>query len=185
MKRTVLLVFAGLLLAGVISDTLNLTSPTTTPRDAEILKKLEEISRTNARAFAEKFFASDSLLSMKPASQVITTDCKEYLEEGSKFSIAQIEEIGFEQFWKRKDELIEALETYRNRCGYFFSALFVTDVSTQSSLLLMVGDKGFIRRIGYPNVEPGIYELGNVVSRKKQLLPYFIHCLRQTATTAA
>jgi manganese-dependent inorganic pyrophosphatase len=60
----------------------------------------------------------------------------------------------------------------------------VTDVSTQSSILLIVGDKEFIRRIGYPNVEPGIYELGNVVSRKKQLLPYFIHCLRQAATTA-
>jgi manganese-dependent inorganic pyrophosphatase len=175
---------AGLLLAGVVSDTLNLTSPTTTPRDAEILKKLEEISGTNARAFAEKFFASGSLLTMKPASQVITTDCKEYVEANAKFSIAQIEEMGFEQFWKRNAELIEALETYRGRNHYFFSALFVTDVSTQSSLLLIVGDKGFIRRIGYPNVEPGIYELGNVVSRKKQLLPYLIHCLRQASTTA-
>ncbi len=175
---------AGLLLAGVVSDTLNLTSPTTTPRDAEILKKLEEISGTNARAFAEKFFASGSLLTMKPASQVITTDCKEYIEGNAKFSIAQIEEMGFEQFWKRNAELIEALEAYRSRNKYFFSALFVTDVSTQSSLLLIVGDKGFIRRIGYPNVEPGIYELGNVVSRKKQLLPYLIHCLRQASTTA-
>ena len=176
---------AGLLLAGVISDTLNLTSPTTTPRDAEILKKLEDISGANAKAFAEKFFASDSLLSMKPAVQVITTDCKEYLEGNTKFSIAQIEEIGFQQFWKRKDELIEALEAYRRRSDYFFSALFVTDVSTQSSLLLVVGDKAFVRRIGYPNVEPGVYELGNVVSRKKQLLPYFIHCLRQAATTVS
>ncbi|HTV75842.1 MAG TPA: putative manganese-dependent inorganic diphosphatase [Candidatus Baltobacteraceae bacterium] len=175
---------AGLLLAGVVSDTLNLTSPTSTPRDAEILKKLEEISGANARAFAEKFFASGSLLTMKPASQVITTDCKEYVEGNAKFSIAQIEEMGFEQFWKRNVELIEALEAYRSRNKYFFSALFVTDVSTQSSLLLIVGDKAFVRRIGYPNVEPGIYELGNVVSRKKQLLPYLIHCLRQSSTTA-
>jgi manganese-dependent inorganic pyrophosphatase len=175
---------AGLLLAGVISDTLNLTSPTTTPRDAEILKVLEEISGTKAGTFAEKFFASDSLLSMKPATQVITTDCKEYVEGNAKFSIAQIEEIGFQQFSKRKDELIEALEAHRKRAGYFFAALFVTDVSTQSSLLLIVGDKAFIKRIGYPNVEPAVYELGNVVSRKKQLLPYFIHCLRQTSTTA-
>ena len=171
---------AGLLLAGIVSDTLNLTSPTATPRDAEILKKLEQISGTNARAFAEKFFASDSLLTLKPASQAITTDCKEYVEGGSKFSIAQIEEIGFEQFWKRKNELIESLRVYRQRSNYLFATLLVTDVTAQNSLLLVVGDEEFIRGIGYPCLEPGIYELQDVVSRKKQLLPYLIHCLRQT-----
>jgi len=175
---------AGLLLAGIVSDTLNLTSPTATPRDAEILKKLEEISGTNARKFAENFFASSSLLALKPAPQAITTDCKEYVEEGAKFSIAQIEEIGFEQFWKRKNELVESLETYRRRNVYFFSALLVTDVVAQNSLLLVVGDEAFIRRIGYPQPEPGVYELQDVVSRKKQLLPYFIHCLRQTGAPA-
>lgn len=175
---------AGLLLAGVVSDTLNLTSPTATPRDAEILKKLEEISETNASRFAEKFFASDSLLTLKPAPQAITSDCKEYVEESVKFSIAQVEEIGFDQFWKRKDELIETLEAYRRRCGYFFSALLVTDVSTQNSLLLTVGDEAFIKRIGYPGLEPGIHELREVVSRKKQLLPHLIHCLQQRGTSA-
>lgn len=171
---------AGLLLAGVVSDTLNLTSPTTTPRDVEILKKLEDISQTNARNFAEKFFASASMLTLKPAPQAITVDCKEYNEENRKFSIAQVEEIGFEQFWKRKDELIASLEVYRKRADYFFSALLVTDVVTQNSLLVIVGDEKFIERIGYPCVEPCIFELRDVVSRKKQLLPYLIHCFRQS-----
>jgi manganese-dependent inorganic pyrophosphatase len=173
---------AGLLLAGVVSDTLNLTSPTTTPRDAEILKKLEELSRVNARDFTEKLFASGSLLTLKPAPQAITTDCKEYVEDGVKFSVAQIEEIGFDQFWKRKDELLEALEAYRRRRAYFYSALLVTDVVRQTSLLLVVGDEEFTKRIDYPRVEAGIYELRDVVSRKKQLLPYLTHCLRQSAT---
>jgi manganese-dependent inorganic pyrophosphatase len=169
---------AGLLLAGIVSDTLNLTSPTATPRDGEILKRLEQISETNARAFAEKFFATSSLLTLKPAPQAITTDCKEYLEERAKFSIAQVEELGFEQFWKRKSELVEALEAYRARHGYFFSALLVTNVSTQSSLLVIVGDGDLIQRISYPPLEQGIYEMREFVSRKKQLLPYLIHCLR-------
>ena len=171
---------AGLLLAGLVSDTLNLTSPTTTTRDAEILKKLEDISQVNARAFTEKLFASGSLLTLKPAPQAITTDCKEYAEGGAKFSVAQIEEIGFEQFWKRKDELLAALEVYSSKRTYFFSALLVTDVTTQNSLLLVVGDEKFIKRIDYPRREPGIYELRDVVSRKKQLLPYLTHCLRET-----
>ena len=64
--------------------------------------------------------------------------------------------------------------------AYHFSALLVTDVTTQSSLLLAVGDEKFIKRIDYPRLEPGIYELRDVVSRKKQLLPYLTHCLRET-----
>lgn len=170
---------AGLLLAGLVSDTLNLTSPTTTPRDAEILKKLEQLSNVNAGKFTESLFASGSLLTLKAAPQAITTDCKEYIQDDVKFSVAQIEEIGFDQFWKRKDELLEALEAYRGRRSYFFSSLLVTDVVNQSSLLLVVGDQQFIKRIDYPRLEPGVYELRDVVSRKKQLLPYFTHCLRQ------
>lgn len=171
---------AGLLLAGLVSDTLNLTSPTTTSRDAEILKQLETISGVNAREFTEKLFASGSLLTLKSAPQAIATDCKEYTELGAKFSVAQIEEIGLEQFWKRKDELLTALEMYRDKRHYLFSALLVTDVAMQSSLLLAVGDEKFIKRIDYPRCEPGIYELRDVVSRKKQLLPYLTHCLRET-----
>jgi manganese-dependent inorganic pyrophosphatase len=170
---------AGLMLAGVVSDTLNLTSPTTTTRDMEVLKKLEQLSQVNAREFTEKLFASGSLLTLKPAPQAITTDCKEYAENGFKFSVAQIEEIGFEQFWKRKEEILAALETYRASRAYFFSTLLVTDVTTQCSLLLVVGDEKFIKRIDHPRLEPGIYELRDVVSRKKQLLPYLTHCLRE------
>jgi manganese-dependent inorganic pyrophosphatase len=171
---------AGLLLAGLVSDTLNLTSPTTTQRDVEILKQLEQLSGVNARDFTEKLFASGSLLTLKSAPQAIATDCKEYAEMGAKFSVAQIEEIGFEQFWKRKDELLGALEDYRAKRAYMFSALLVTDVATQSSLLLVAGEEKFTRGIDYPRVEPGIYELRDVVSRKKQLLPYLTHCLRET-----
>ena len=171
---------AGLLLAGVVSDTLNLTSPTTTTRDREILERLEKLAKVNAREFTEKLFASGSLLTLKPAPQAITTDCKEYRENGAAFSVAQIEEIGFDQFWKRKEELLLALEAYRAKRAYHFSSLLVTDVTTQCSLLLVVGDEKFIKRIDYPRLEPGIYELRDVVSRKKQLLPYLTHCLRET-----
>src|SRR5262249_19189956 len=115
----------------------------------------------------------------RPASQAITTDCKEYAENGVRFSVAQIEEIGFSQFWKAKSELLYALESYRQARGYFFSALLVTDVNSQSSMLLAAGDAHFISRIDYPRIEPGVYELKDIVSRKKQLLPYLTHCLEE------
>ena len=170
---------AGLLLAGLVSDTLNLTSPTTTDRDRQVLSRLETISGTNAREFTEKLFASGSVLISKSAAQAITTDCKEYRELRRLFSVAQIEEIGFEQFWKRKDEVLHALEEYRGQHSYFFSALLVTDVVEQSSLLLIAGASALQKEVGYPEVEKGIYELAGVVSRKKQLLPYLTHCLEK------
>jgi len=170
---------AGLLLAGLVADTLNLTSPTTTARDAEVLSKLEKIAEVNAREFTEKLFASGSLLTLKPAPQAVTTDCKEYREDGATFSVAQIEEIGFDQFAKRKDELLAALTEYQRHHNYLFSALMVTDVTRQCSMLLVAGAKRFVDRIDYPKVEPGIFELREVVSRKKQLLPYLTHCMQR------
>jgi manganese-dependent inorganic pyrophosphatase len=170
---------AGLLLAGLVADTLNLTSPTSTVRDAEVLAKLEKIAEVNACEFTAKLFASGSLLTLKPAPQAVTTDCKEYHEGAATFSVAQIEEIGFDQFAKRKDELQAALTEYQRHHGYLFSALMVTDVTRQCSMLLVAGTKRFLERIDYPKVEPGIFELREVVSRKKQLLPYLTHCLQQ------
>jgi manganese-dependent inorganic pyrophosphatase len=175
---------AGLLLAGLVSDTLNLTSPTTTLIDREVLGRLEKISGVNARDFTEKLFASGSLLTHRSAAQAISTDCKEYQEDGVRFSVAQIEEIGFTHFWKRKAELLDALESYRHSRGYLFSALLVTDVNSQSSLLLAVGDSRFTSRLDYPRVESGVYELKGIVSRKKQLLPYLTHCLEQARIQA-
>jgi len=170
---------AGLLLAGLVSDTLNLTSPTTTDCDREVLTRLEKITGVNAREFTDKLFASGSLLTLKPAPQAITTDCKEYQENGATFSVAQIEEVSFDQFWKRKDELLTALEEYRRGRNYLFSALMVTDVTNQQSLLLVAGKKEFIAKIHYPEPEPGVFDIGNIVSRKKQLLPYLTHCLQR------
>ncbi len=168
---------AGLLLAGLVSDTLNLTSPTTTPRDAAVLTRLEAIAQVDATRFTEKLFSSGSVLTAKPAAQAITTDCKEYSERGHRFSVAQIEEVGFEQFNARKTEVAAALEAYRSNHEYLFSALLVTDVVVQNSLLLVAGEGGFLRTIGYPEREPGVFELNGVVSRKKQLLPFLTDCL--------
>lgn len=170
---------AGLLLAGLVSDTLNLTSPTTTPRDAEILTTLEKITRINAARFTEKLFESGSVLIAKPAAQAITTDCKEYAEDNRLFSVAQIEEIGFDQFHKRKDEVMTALREYQQSRQYHFSALLVTDVVRQGSLLVISGEEDFLKQIDYPEIEPGIYELIGVVSRKKQVLPFLTQCLKR------
>jgi manganese-dependent inorganic pyrophosphatase len=169
---------AGCLLAGLVSDTLNLTSPTSTRRDAEVLAILEQLAGVNAKEFIDKLFSSGSVLTSKSPLEAITTDCKEYSEGGRTFSVAQIEELGFDQFWKRKAEVVEALNEYCASKRYFFSALLVTDVVRQTSLLLLAGDRSYRQKVHYPEDEPGIFKMVGVVSRKKQLLPYLTQSLR-------
>jgi len=170
---------AGLLLAGLVADTLNLTSPTATEHDREVLWLLEKVAGVNAREFTDKLFASGSVLTTLPAAQAVTSDCKTYEHQGVTFSVAQIEEVGFDQFRKRQDELRTALEADRAAKGCAFAALLITDVVRQTSLLLVAGDPALLRRVDYPEREPGVFELADVVSRKKQLLPYLTELLDQ------
>ena len=135
------------------------------------------MSGMNAREFTEKLFASGSVLVSRPAEQAVTTDCKEYVEQGKRFSVAQIEEIGFTQFWNRKDEVVQAVQRYCAENGYYMAALLVTDVVSQTSLLVLAAPDAFHNLINYPEVEEGIYKLEGVVSRKKQLLPFLTHSL--------
>jgi manganese-dependent inorganic pyrophosphatase len=170
---------AGILLAGIVSDTLNLTSPTTTDIDRDVLGILEAMAKVNAKEFTEKLFASGSVLVSRPADQAVTTDCKEYVEEGLRFSVAQIEEIGFTHFWERKNDVVEAVQKYCSEKGYYMAALLVTDVVSQISLLVIAAPENFLTLISYPEIEEGIYKLEGVVSRIIQLLPFLTHCLAQ------
>ena len=149
-----------------------------------VIPKLEEISGVDAAKFTEKLFTSGSVLTSLPAEEAIVADCKEFQEQSLVFSVAQIEELGFDQFWKRKDEVMSALERYRAKKSYYFAALLVTDVVSNSSLLLVTGAKAFLKHIDYPMVEERVFELTGVVSRKKQLLPYISHCLKKGGNRA-
>jgi len=168
---------AGLLMAGIVSDTLNLTSPTTTPADCDLLNRLSKIAGVDPDDLAEQIFSVGSpLLTMTP-EQAITADCKPYEEDEHRFSVAQIEELSFAHFHEKSDALLAALDTFRKKDGLLFAALLVTDINDQSSLLLVQGADAFLQKIDYPQRSPHVWTLAGVVSRKKQLLPYLLHCL--------
>jgi len=163
---------AGLLMCGVISDTLNLTSPTTTAIDRQVMTELSRISGIEPSALAAEIFSVGSpLLTMSP-DQAVTADSKEYEDHGERFSVAQIEELSFAHFDEKKSALLEALEAHRAAHRYLFSALLVTDVNTQDSIMLLQGACAFTKLIDYPEAGEHAWRLNGVVSRKKQLLPY-------------
>ncbi|MEI8234126.1 MAG: putative manganese-dependent inorganic diphosphatase [Verrucomicrobiota bacterium] len=170
---------AGLLMAGLISDTLNLTSPTATPVDRRILEHLAAIAETEPARLSEEIFSVGSPLLTMTAKQAITADCKEYHEEGARFSVAQIEELSFTHFYAKQEELTAALEAHCKEGQYLFSALLVTDINLQTSLLLLCGAEAFLHRVDFPRRAPHLWVLDGVVSRKKQLLPYLLDRLHE------
>ena len=168
---------AGLLMAGLISDTLNLTSPTATAVDVRVLDDLSKIAGTDPTELAGQIFAVGSPLLTMTSGQVITADCKEYEENGRRFTISQIEELNFASLAEKQAALIDALERHRADRGLYFAALLITDINTQDSLLLACGAPEFLSRISFPTHGPHVWELAGIVSRKKQLLPYLLQCL--------
>jgi manganese-dependent inorganic pyrophosphatase len=163
---------AGLMMCGLISDTLNLTSPTTTDFDRALMKRLSVLAGLEPGALAGEIFSVGSPLLTLSADQAVTADCKEYEESNRRFSVSQLEELSFSHFEEKRESLLASLEAYRASRGYDFSTMLVTDINTQNSLLLVQGLESFTRLIDFPEAGEHIWQLDGIVSRKKQLLPY-------------
>lgn len=166
--------------SGIISDTLYLRSPTTTDVDRDVLQWLQGFCEVDLEQFATDFFQVGSALRTCTPDKVVREDCKQFEEGGKRFSISQIEEIGFDLFWQRKTELSKALERLCQELQLEFSALLITDISSNGSLLLMSSEPEGWEEINYPQLEDNLYKLDNVVSRKKQLLPLISSLLELT-----
>jgi manganese-dependent inorganic pyrophosphatase len=171
---------AGILMGGIISDTLNLQSPTSTEKDAAHLAWLSRLAGVDARQLADLIFSSGSVILGNSPDKVIRTDFKIYDEDAIRFSVSQVEELGFGNFWQNSTGLLRALDELCAQENLCFACLLVTDINTQNSLLLLKGDPEFTKRITYPSVEDGeIFDLPGIVSRKKQLIPYLTTLLRE------
>ena len=173
-KRT-----AGLLCSGIVCDTLNLKSPTATSEDAEEIEALSKIIGISGAQLADYVFSGDSVILSNTADDVVLADCKIYSEGDVEFSVSQIEELDFSHFNSKLEELRTALERYRKAHNLYFSALFITNVLTQDSLLMLCGADEFGSRINYAkDSEREVFELPKIVSRKKQLIPYLSALLK-------
>jgi manganese-dependent inorganic pyrophosphatase len=173
---------AGIMMSGLISDTLHLNGPTTTGKDAILLAWLSEISGVNSKQLADEIFNSGSVILANPPDKIVRSDYKIYEEEGVRFAVSQVEELGFGNFWQQARPIAAALEELREEEKLTFAALLVTDINTQNSLLLVKGDQALIDRISYAHVQQDeIFDLPGVVSRKKQLIPYLTSLLKEMA----
>ncbi len=165
---------AGLLLAGVLSDTVILKSPTATDRDSQAAKWLEEKSGLDSIGFGAEIFAAASSLKKRGPRDSVNGDFKVFEAKGKKFGVGQVETIGFEEFFEEKDGLKDELLAAMEKGGLALSALLVTDIVMGTSLLLAVGEKKILWKLDYPKLGESVWELKNVISRKKQVVPHLL-----------
>lgn len=176
---------AGLLLAGLLSDTLSLTSPTTTSRDREAARRLERwafikgspLEGETLETFSQQLVQAGSGLAQREPDEIVNTDIKMYEAGGYHFAIAQAEVTDLLQLEDHLDPLKGALQNLRERRGLDFAMLMVTDVVRGSSRLLLTDDLPLLSELPYPRQADGTFLAEGVVSRKKQLLPVVLGLL--------
>jgi len=162
---------AMMLLGAIVSDTVLLTSPTTTERDHRATAYLEWLLTIDAQEFGREMYEQSSDVADVPASELVTRDLKEYeLDNGRMLSVAQIETVGRSVF-ERSDELRAAAEAQRDRRDHVLFALMLTDILAQHTRLLVTGNEALAERAFGQPVQDGAIELPGVMSRKKQVAP--------------
>lgn len=176
---------AGLLLAGLVSDTLILTSPTTTDRDHLAADRLGRwafvggapLEGESVQSFGQQVLQAGTGLSARHPDEIVTADLKIYDAGGLHFGIAQAEVTNLSQFGKHRKELLDALLKLRDSRNLDFAMLMVTDVVRGSSRLLLTNEVPALADLPYPRLDDGTLQARGVVSRKLQLLPVMLSAL--------
>ena len=178
---------AGLMLAGLFSDTLILNSPTTTERDREAAERLgrwaivrgSPLEDETLETYGEKVLQAGSGIAAREPEDVVSTDLKLYEAGGYNFAIAQAEVTDLMQLDKHLEILFNTLQDLKNRRGLDFAMLMVTDVVQGSSTLLLVNEPPVLSGLPYPKQTDSTRFAEGVVSRKKQLLPVVLGLLER------
>ena len=165
---------ATMLLGAICSDTVLLTSPTTTERDRIATSWLETLLSIDAITFGREMFERSSDVSRVSAPDLVVRDLKEYEIDGDRtLSIAQIETVG-SALADRTAELLDAVRAHRDRHHQLLSALMVTDILDRSTTLIVAGPELLAERAFGKPVVDGTIALPGVMSRKKQVAPVLL-----------
>ncbi len=162
---------ATMLLAALLSDTVVLTSPTTTDRDRRVAARLGEQLDVDPQRFGMEMFRATSDVSELSASEIVGRDAKSYeLSGGRTALVGQVEVVG-DDLLSRAGELRETLESECSDGGHAIAALMVTDILERATTLLVAGEVGALERAFDSRAEDGAIALPGVMSRKKQVAP--------------
>ena len=172
---------AGLLLAGILSDTLKFTSPTTTQEDKKIAQELAQISKENINKLSQKMFEVKSDLSNVTAEKLVATDYKEFKTAKIKFAIGVHETVLPQKALAMKEEIFLSLEKLKKKRKMDLMFFALIDILKNQCLFFILGEKEkkVAEKVFKKKTKDNFISLPGVVSRKKQILPPIIKFLEK------
>ena len=166
---------AGLMLSAILSDTLLLTSPTTTEDDRFAAVKLANIAKVDIDTYGLEMLKAASSIAGKSVAELINMDLKTYSVDNKTLGISQIMTMDFDTIKENIDEYINKLNEMVNT-NYSIVVIFITDIIKNGSYVLYNTKSADIiaDSFGIKNIHQGVF-LPKMVSRKKQILPAILN----------
>jgi manganese-dependent inorganic pyrophosphatase len=163
---------AGVLLSGILSDTLLLTLSTTTDRDRQAAQQLAELAGVKLVDYGKELLHESINIENKTAEQLIAADFKEFLISGKKLGVSQMMVLDCEKVDWIESNLLSELEHMRVAGGYDLTVLLITNPLLASyERVLLQGETWIVEKAFNVTVEKGTCILPRVMSRKKDFIP--------------
>lgn len=163
---------AGMLLSGLISDTLLLKSPTTHVSDHRVAEELAELAEVNLEAYGMSLLKAGTNLASKSEAELIDIDAKTFELNGNAVRVAQVNTVDISEVLERQEAIEAAIKDAMAAEGYSDFVLMVTDIVNSNSEILAIGanlDK--VEAAFNFTLENNHAFLAGAVSRKKQVVP--------------
>ncbi len=169
---------AGLMIAGILSDTMYFKSPTTTAIDREAVNYLNEIVKIDLDSFAMELFKVGTSLEGQTVEEIFYKDFKEFYLEEAKVGISQVFTMDIDDVFQRKDSFSDFMDTLFQNKSHDLTLLLITDILKEGSYLLFKSSSNIIYHAFHVPQKQGVF-IDGLVSRKKQVVPRLLEALRQ------
>jgi manganese-dependent inorganic pyrophosphatase len=172
---------AGILLGGLISDTVLFRSPTSTPRDRRVAAELAALAQVDPQELGRELFAVASDLSQRSPREILTTDFKEFRIDDLPFAVGYMETLHKGHVDAIRDDLLAQMQALRAERGYASLLFIVVDVAHSQTEILIAGlEREVAEALGERLISPHSVMIGGVVSRKKQVVPILPRLARRS-----
>ncbi len=163
---------AGVLLSGILSDTLNLTLSTTTERDLEVAGRLVELAGVDLEEYARELLHANINITGKTAAELIAADFREVPIGGKKLGIGQMMVLDCDEIDLREADLLDELNRLRQEKGYDLTVMLVTNpMNAEFERVLASGETWIIEKAFQCEIKEGTCRIPGVMSRKRDFIP--------------
>ena len=171
---------AGLMISGILSDTLILKSPTTTSLDIEVVKELNKICKLKINEYGLEMFKSGTSLEGMNINDILNLDSKTFKNNDITFTISQVFTLNVDEILNNKEEYLNMIDNIKNDSKVNTYLFVITDIINNGSYILFDKDSIDVieKAFNLKKVYEGIF-VKNIVSRKKQIVPLLIDSLEK------